>query len=419
MKSYSSLLLVASACLGPLSTSQSQTPLTPINGYEILERVAQRYANASSYHIRATNEYVTWNKFQRNWEKKIWDAAEGPGNKFRYEGESGYGHGIRVSDGKEVWNFHVEESAYTKTSSSRSDVAPHGLRPLIEIAVSEASGLRSGLASMGKMYKSATRLPDAEIEIDGKHISCYLVQLKSSDERRKRADELAESTLWIDKVKDIVVKESRTASAGGPIHFESENTTTYLLTELDSAPPDSLFSFNPPAEAKLLERFPDNFTMGGSLEGRPLPAIKITTAGGKQFSTDSLRGKPALLDLWASWCEPCVQELDFLAAVYPRVKDKLAVITIDQNEEAKDATDLIARKKYTWPNVHDDGDIAGALGGIAGFPRTILVDSDGKVIYDKTGYDEEDLHRAISSLGAEYAALFANAVPCKTGAIAK
>jgi len=150
MKSYSSLLVLAVACLEPVCTSQSQMPVTPSNGYEILERVAQRYANASSYHIRATNEYVTWNKFQRNWEKKIWDAAEGPGNRFRYEGESGYGHGIRVSDGKEVWSFHVEENAYTKTSSSRSDVAPHGPRPLIEIAILEAAGLRSVLRTWGK-----------------------------------------------------------------------------------------------------------------------------------------------------------------------------------------------------------------------------------------------------------------------------
>jgi thiol-disulfide isomerase/thioredoxin len=92
--------------------------------------------------------------------------------------------------------------------------------------------------------------------------------------------------------------------------FESERTVAYVASQLDSDVPDSLFTFAPPPGAVLVGRFPDNWTTGSSLEGRALPKITFTTTDGKVLSTESLRGKPALLDIWASWCAPCVEELD-------------------------------------------------------------------------------------------------------------
>jgi hypothetical protein len=67
---------------------------------------------------------------------------------------------------------------------------------------------------------------------------------------------------------------------------------------------------------------------------------------------------------------------------------------------------LIGKKHYAWPNIHDEGEISSALGGINGIPRTILVNARGSVVYDKTGYHDLDLKKAISALGSEYAALF-------------
>jgi hypothetical protein len=98
----------------------------------------------------------------------------------------------------------------------------------------------------------------------------------------------------------------------------------------------------------------------------------------------------------------------------------MAVITIDQDDDAKDASNVIRKKKYSWPNFHDDGDIANALGGTNGIPRTIIADANRQVIYDKTGFDQEDLWHAISSLGPEYAALISRGPPpCAPGSATK
>jgi len=78
--------------------------------------------------------------------------------------------------------------------------------------------------------------------------------------------------------------------------------------------------------------------------------------------------------------------LDSLGAIYAGLKGNMAVITIDQDEDAKDASNVIRKKKYSWPNFHDDGDIANALGGTNGIPRTIIADANRQVIYDKTGF---------------------------------
>jgi cytochrome c biogenesis protein CcmG/thiol:disulfide interchange protein DsbE len=410
-------------CFFPSAVSQS-TVEASTDGYELLQRVAQHYANAKSYHLRATWEYVSWNKLQRNWDKNIWDVAEAPGNRYRYEGESGTGHALRVSDGKDVWTYHVEEAAYKRASLSELSSATHTGIPPTELALSSASRLREGLASLAKTYKSAARLHDSEITIEGKRIFCYVLQLKTSDERRKRADESSERTLWVDKsnetiVKDAVKVHASEYSGGARIPSDGEGNTTYWLRELDSPLSDALFTFVPPVNAKLVRRFSSDASIGASLEGKPLPALKLTTLEGTEFPTTS-RGKPILIDIWASWCVPCLQELDSLGAIYAGLKGNMAVITIDQDEDAKDASNVIRKKKYSWPNFHDDGDIANALGGTNGIPRTIIADANRQVIYDKTGFDQEDLWHAISSLGPEYAALISRGPPpCAPGSATK
>jgi hypothetical protein len=80
------------------------------------------------------------------------------------------------------------------------------------------------------------------------------------------------------------------------------------------------------------------------------------------------------------------------------------VLSVDQDEEAKTAADFLSKKGYTWSNFHDDGDVEKLMGQSA-IPRTVLVDGQGKIVYDMIAPNEDDLRREIAKLGPEYASL--------------
>jgi thiol-disulfide isomerase/thioredoxin len=100
--------------------------------------------------------------------------------------------------------------------------------------------------------------------------------------------------------------------------------------------PDAFFAFVPPSDAKLMQDFPDpQHDLGGAnMTGDQVPSLKLKSADGKVVALDSFRGKPVLLDPWATWCGPCVAALPQLAQIYQDAKDKgLVLLTVDQDEE--------------------------------------------------------------------------------------
>jgi hypothetical protein len=110
-----------------------------------------------------------------------------------------------------------------------------------------------------------------------------------------------------------------------------------------------------------------------------------------------------------------VEALPQLARIYGEAKDKgLVLLAVDQDEEANTATEFLAKKGYNWPDFHDgDGEIERLVGSF-GIPRTMLIDAQGKIIYDAGGMDDDALRTEITKLGPEYAALAPKPkqVPC-------
>ncbi|HEY4054801.1 MAG TPA: TlpA disulfide reductase family protein [Terriglobales bacterium] len=396
--------LVTTACFG-------QSSPVPSDGLDLLKRIGQHYADAKSYHLKVVEESTGSTELQRTWDKELIEAAESPGNRFYYVGRSGWGGALRISDGQTSWTFRTDELLYTKTRLD--DLNPNAPRFFrgADSAEMRAESLRRSLANLAREYKSATRLANATLEIEGRQVPCFVIHVGNSDMNRNPAYSLDE-TIWVDQDNLTVVRTVLHANGnlfpGSAVSRRSDVITTYVLAELDRPVPDLLFVFSPPAGARLIDKFPDPTQSGGgpSLEGQMFPDIKMTASDGKTISTESLRGKPVVLDIWATWCAPCIKGLEQLAEIRQRTNDKdLVIMTIDQDEVAKTASDFLAKKGYSWPNLHDDGSASKALGGINGIPRSILVDGTGKVILDRTDANSDSLLKAIAALGPNYAEL--------------
>ncbi len=113
-----------------------------------------------------------------------------------------------------------------------------------------------------------------------------------------------------------------------------------------------------------------------------LPAITLPClGGGDPVHLAGLRGRPTVLNLWASWCGPCREELPVLQSFYERARGKVRMLGVDfEDTQPAAALKLLADSGVTYPQVADfDKAIDRALGRHP-VPMTVLVDADGTIV---------------------------------------
>jgi thiol-disulfide isomerase/thioredoxin len=143
----------------------------------------------------------------------------------------------------------------------------------------------------------------------------------------------------------------------------------------------------PPAGAKATET-------AGSEWKRPtkeLPQFELADISGKTWKLKQLEGKSILINLWATWCGPCQQELPKLQKLYESVKDRadVQVLTFNIDDDAGLVAPFVAEKKYTFP-VLLANDLVNKLYDGWAIPQNWLVDGAGKWRWVEMGYDSAE-----------------------------
>ena len=112
--------------------------------------------------------------------------------------------------------------------------------------------------------------------------------------------------------------------------------------------------------------------------------IAFTDIKGNKFDLAKLKGKVVLVDFWATWCGPCVQEMPNVIAAYEKYHDKgfeIVGISLDQDKSSLER--FIEKENMNWAQYFDgkgwENEIAGRY-GIKGIPATFLVGKKGTVI---------------------------------------
>lgn len=116
---------------------------------------------------------------------------------------------------------------------------------------------------------------------------------------------------------------------------------------------------------------------------KPLPPLEIRDNEGQPAGLDRLRGTPVLLNLWASWCMPCVAELPALDRLKPLIEPEgLAVVALCMDRSGNiGAINTYARLKLRNLAVHVDTQRkAGEVFGAAVLPTTLLIDAQGNEV---------------------------------------
>ncbi|HEX3694031.1 MAG TPA: TlpA disulfide reductase family protein [Polyangia bacterium] len=134
----------------------------------------------------------------------------------------------------------------------------------------------------------------------------------------------------------------------------------------------------------------------GATVGAPVPAIAVRTVDGKRtVDLAKLKGKVVLLDIWASWCGPCREELPLLDEMAARLKSKGVVVVAVSIDEEKDAAQafLAARDQWTLTVAHDPKGIVPALMQPPKMPTSYLIDARGVLRYVNAGFDRADARK--------------------------
>jgi thiol-disulfide isomerase/thioredoxin len=109
----------------------------------------------------------------------------------------------------------------------------------------------------------------------------------------------------------------------------------------------------------------------------------LTTLDGESVSLSDYRGQWVLLNFWATWCGPCVEEMPYLNQL--AAERDLAVLGVNFKEDTAPVAQFVAEKGIDFPILLQPDDITLLFYGVRGLPRTFLIAPDGTVAHTAIG----------------------------------
>ena len=120
--------------------------------------------------------------------------------------------------------------------------------------------------------------------------------------------------------------------------------------------------------------------------GRPAPAFTLKATGdGTQVSLASLRGKPVVINFWATWCVPCYEEHAVLVEGARAAGDSVQFLGVVYEDEEDRVSDFLARQGSAYPSLMDEDGKTAMSYGVYGVPETFFVDAQGLIAAKYTG----------------------------------
>jgi thiol-disulfide isomerase/thioredoxin len=149
-------------------------------------------------------------------------------------------------------------------------------------------------------------------------------------------------------------------------------------------------------------------TLGGGSGGgsgpapdQPMPDLTLRTIHGKgSIRLASLKGKVVLLDLWASWCPPCREELPLLDDLAQRLRgEEIEIIAVSVDEDRAAADEFLRRRPRWHLTLAHDPSVAEALNPPT-MPSSYVIDARGRLHEVNAGFESGDIHRIEARLRA-------------------
>lgn len=120
-----------------------------------------------------------------------------------------------------------------------------------------------------------------------------------------------------------------------------------------------------------------------ALRDQPAPDFTLRTLDGSAMKLSQLRGKPVVLNFWASWCEPCKYEHDMLQQAAGYYGDSVQFIGVVYQDREEAIRSYLAQHASVYPHLLDPNTAVAIDYGVSGVPESYLVDAQG-IIREKS-----------------------------------
>lgn len=133
----------------------------------------------------------------------------------------------------------------------------------------------------------------------------------------------------------------------------------------------------------------DNNDVDQNISGQIAKDFTVIDVDGKEVSLSDFKGKPVVVNFWASWCPPCKVEMPYFNEVYKELGDEVQFMMVDLVDGSRETVDtakaFIKDNGYEFPVFFDTDQSAAIAYGIYSIPTSIFIDAEGKVVRSITG----------------------------------
>jgi thiol-disulfide isomerase/thioredoxin len=307
---------------------------------------------------------------------------------------------VDVSDGENTWLYNSQANQYAQVPAAQGPAA-----------VLAVMGMK--LPDVSSIHFSYKTTGEETIEIDGQKYECWVVELQigefalpSSQTDKAPPPKIPGSvmTSWIDKKLGIDVQSTLSMKMQiGGMDVEVHQKMVKKNLKIDQPMDEALFTFTPPPGAKEVKelKFAASLPAKPGLAGKQAPEFQVKSLEGKTFGLAALKGKPVLLDFWATWCAPCRRSMPILDKIALELKNTdLVILGVNTGEDRKVVEAFLKKRPFEYPAVLSSE--SGILESyqVTAYPTFILIGRDGNILANDIGFGGEDqLRRMVEKAG--------------------
>jgi cytochrome c biogenesis protein CcmG/thiol:disulfide interchange protein DsbE len=136
---------------------------------------------------------------------------------------------------------------------------------------------------------------------------------------------------------------------------------------------------------------PGSVSGAGGEVGSPAPDFRLPALDGHgDERLADYRGRPVIVNFWASWCNPCRKEFPLIKqALRDHRAQHLAVIGVTYQDIPSDSRTFVKQKQATWPQSVDDGGAVASAFGVRAIPQSFFIRADGTIAARVFGFTSE------------------------------
>ena len=129
----------------------------------------------------------------------------------------------------------------------------------------------------------------------------------------------------------------------------------------------------------------DPRTIESPLVGKPAPGFTLVDLNGAEVALEGLRGRPVVINFWATWCQPCIAEHGLLQQAAQIYEGRVHFLGIIYQDEERLIRRFLESRGSWGPSLVDPGSEVAISYGVYGAPETFVLDSNGQVFRKITG----------------------------------